>query len=1390
MIGNPLTKTETPSESQASQNACRQVTQGPRIVPHGTALLLSFLALFLFNLPANAAAESSGRKNILLLYQEAKNIPAIVEMDQSITSTIRSRLPGAIDFYPEFLDLTRFSSDSFEQEEVKYYRMKYADKRIDLIFAVGRPVLNLLMKHRAELFPETPIVFLITDKSFAESLGATPGVTGVSRKFDFNETLEVALHLHPDTQQVTVVSGTGAFDLSVEAEARGEFRNYEERVKFTYLSGLVMSDLIKELAHQPQHTIVFYLSVLQDGIGDSYTSAEGLGLIARTANAPIYGVAGTLLGNGIVGGHILDFNLLGAEGAASGLRILQGEKAEDIPISVSPNSYTFDWRELRRWGINEDKLPAGSFVSFRELSAWELYKWRIVGIVLLSLLEAVLIAGLLIERRKRKRANMALDERLGFEMMVSELSSTFINLPVSEVDKQVQVGLRRATEFLGVDLAAFSQQFHRPSVTEGESAMDEPVRKGIPSERIWPNELTRRLRIVGGVLSNALLRKEMETELREGREALHESKEELQAILDNSAAIIYIKDIEGRYCLVNRQFEKLVQLSQEHILGKTDYDLFPKEQADSFGANDNQVLKTRGPLHFEETVPQDDGLHTYVSVKVPLTARDNTYAICGISTDITEQSLAKERIRESEQRFRLMADTTPIMVWMSGTDRLCTYFNRHWLEFTGRTMEQELGNGWAQGVHPGDLERCLQIYNDSFDRRAPFEMDYLLRRADGEYRGVLDRGAPIFSSEGAFRGYIGGCIDITERKRAEKALSESEDRYRDLVEHSRDLICTHDLDGVVLSINPHAAKNLGYDQKDIIGTNIQDILAPESGDRFDVYMTTLQRDGYSSGVMVVRTRSGENRIWEYDNSLRTQGVAVPIVRGMARDVTERKLAEEKFRLAVEALPNAMVMADDQGKIVLVNTQTERLFGYNRAELLGQPVEVLIPERYRGNHPEHRADFVAEPEARSMGAGQDLYGLRKDGSEVPIEIGLNPIRTDEGILVLSSIVDITERKRAEENLRRSEALSTSVLASLSGHVAIIDREGTIVAVNTNQSARQERPKTAVNKYTISSVRTNYVEVLRRTAKSDPTARQILDGILSVVDGIRKEFSLEYSCAMPAGVQWFEMSVQPLRRREGGAVVAHLDVTNRKLAEIEAQQHRQEIAHVTRVATIGELTASLAHELNQPLTAIRSNTQAAERFLRSDTPDLNEVREILADIVADNRRASEVISRLRALMKKSELEMMNQDLSQLLRDVVKLVHSEAVIKRVFIETDLSPDLPMINGDRVQLQQVALNLIINGLEAMKDTVVEQRRLVIRTVRDAAGVVVAVRDSGTGIAQEELARIFDPFYTTKLEGMGMGLSICRTIIEAHGGRLWAENNPDRGATFSFSLPGIREGM
>jgi PAS domain S-box-containing protein len=372
--------------------------------------------------------------------------------------------------------------------------------------------------------------------------------------------------------------------------------------------------------------------------------------------------------------------------------------------------------------------------------------------------------------------------------------------------------------------------------------------------------------------------------------------------------------------------------------------------------------------------------------------------------------------------------------------------------------------------------------------------------------------------------------------------------------------------------------------------------------------------------------------------------------GVVLDITERKRAEERFRLAVEASPSAIVMINPQGEIVLVNTLTEKLFGYTREELIGKSIEILVPERFRAD----RADFFAAPQSRAMGAGRDLFARRKDGSEFQVEIGLNPIHTNEGTFVLTAIVDITERKRAESELRRN---------------------------------------------------------------------------------------------------------------------------------------RDELAHVARITTMGELAASLAHELNQPLTAILSNAQAAQRFLANNRVDVEEVREILRDIVDDNNRASEVIRRMRALVRKEELEFNSLDLTGMIREIVLLVHSDAVLHNVRVSCDFAARLPEVRGDKIQLQQVLLNLLLNAFDAMKDCSVEDREVSLRVEGGAGMIEVSVSDHGPGLTSDKLDKIFQPFFTTKREGLGMGLSISRSIIEAHGGRLWAENNNGRGATFHFTVPVAEEG-
>ena len=287
----------------------------------------------------------------------------------------------------------------------------------------------------------------------------------------------------------------------------------------------------------------------------------------------------------------------------------------------------------------------------------------------------------------------------------------------------------------------------------------------------------------------------------------------------------------------------------------------------------------------------------------------------------------------------------------------------------------------------------------------------------------------------------------------------------------------------------------------------------------------------------------------------------------------------------------------------------------------------------------------------------------------------------------------------------------------------------------------------------------------------------------------EYETEYRLVFPDGqLRWiaarghveFNGDGQPVQMR--GAAV---DITKRKQAEEQAARHRKEVAHLSRVTMLGELSGSIAHELNLPLGAILSNAQAAQRILANGA-DIAEVREILNEIVSEDKRAGEVIHRLRQWLKNGEVQQHSLHINEVVEDVLRLMRSDLINQKVTVDTDLAGNLPVITGDAVQLQQVLLNLLVNACEAMSNCAIRERRLVIRTATENASsaVIVSVTDRGGSIPREKMEQIFEPFVTTKEKGMGLGLSVCRTIIAAHRGKLWATNNADRGATLYFSLP------
>jgi PAS domain S-box-containing protein len=365
-------------------------------------LFVLIVALLVPAAPVAAGAEMP--KRVLILSSEDPNLPAITILTQAIRSTLMNGSPGRVQFYNEAQDNFRILNEKYEEEMVGFLRRKYEGEKIDLIFALAVPALKFLLKHQSELFPDTPIIFFVHDEREVAGLNLGPNVTGVWGKAELSPTLDIALALHPATQRVVVVTGNAYQDKFWMAEAQKEFRAYESRVEFTYLTNITIQELRRKLASLPKQSIVIYLSFQSDSANNSYSAPEGLSFVAPSSSDPIYGVTQTEFGHGIVGGSLLSYEVLGTRAAELGLRIMAGESPRNIPTQTVPSVAMFDWRELRRWGISEQNLPPGSIVRFKELTNWQYYKWHIVGTVSLCILEALLIMWLLVSLARRRKA--------------------------------------------------------------------------------------------------------------------------------------------------------------------------------------------------------------------------------------------------------------------------------------------------------------------------------------------------------------------------------------------------------------------------------------------------------------------------------------------------------------------------------------------------------------------------------------------------------------------------------------------------------------------------------------------------------------------------------------------------------------------------------------------------------------------------------------------------------------------------------------------------------------------------------------------------------------------------------------------------------------------------
>lgn len=697
--------------------------RGPHsLTEHWLSRVLVVAFVFAVCCPVSFAQDSPHPREVLVLYSFSD--PRLFDPQGSLKAAVRSQVQTPVDFEVEYLETQRFEDPGYEQSLSEMLRHSLESKRLDVVVVNGYPALRFAETHRDEIFPGIPIVFFSVYPGRIRGQKLPPGVTGVTESEDVRGSLELAFRLHPDTENVALVTGTTEFERYWQGVFHDEFLAFKNKANLIDLVGLPTDQLLRQALSLPAHTVVFFqispLFSQQPALG----TYETLAMISQ--QVPTYCIfEGYCVDHGAIGGSFPDGTEQTAKTAAVVSRILLGDKPEDIPVVHDSGARpVVDWRQLRRWNIPESALPVGSLVLYREPTPWERYRKTIVGIVALLVFQALLICGLLWQRANRRKVQRSLTERLAFESLVSDLSTTFINLPQEQVGANVETSLGRIAEFLGMDritLHEFSEDRVQLMVTifwRADGANTVPGSVEV-SRFPWFSDPLLRGKVVLVTDSNAL------------PEEASAEREYLRKLDAKSIAAVPLK-------------------AGGEVFGSI-----------SFSTTKRRVLWT-------EDLVQQLGILAEIFSNALKRKRTNE-ALLASNAELKKSEAV---LRESEERFRLVANSAPVLIWMSNADKQRIFFSQAWLEFTGRLMEQEVKDGWAAGVHPDDRDLCLRIYSGAMDARVNFEMEYRLRRSDGKYRLIVDIGVPRFDPDGIFLGHIGSCMDITERKLTEEKLEE------------------------------------------------------------------------------------------------------------------------------------------------------------------------------------------------------------------------------------------------------------------------------------------------------------------------------------------------------------------------------------------------------------------------------------------------------------------------------------------------------------------------------------------------------------------------------------------------------------------------------------------
>jgi PAS domain S-box-containing protein len=1297
--------------------------------------------------------------------------PGFAEVDQAVLGGLQNS-PYQIELYHESLQVTFFPDEVSQRRLREGLIAKYSERKPDLIIAAGSASLKFIAESPESFIRDTPIIFCAVGE-VPDRLNSHIHFTGVLAKLHPAETLSAALRLFPGTKHVLVVGGMGKFDEQWEGVAKQAFQNYESKLEFTYLTDLAMPVLLERLRQLPSNTIVYHTSFTQDVTGERFIdSAQAVPLEAGAANAPIFVMDDVDLRAGTVGGDLVNWANDGHVAADMAVRILNGEKPEDIPVVMSNHAYMFDWRALKRWGLKVSDLPPGSIVLNREPSIWEIYKRYIVAGVLLLIVQAVIIFALLWQRSKRRKVEKDLvrtNERLHLAMESGKSVGWSLDIKSGQTiwfgDLSTMFGMNAET-FVGQ-----VEDFYRYIHPEDRQRVWEAVSKSRQNHEpycaefrvLWPDGTIRWVddrgeheytkngepQRIAGMAVDITDRKQME-------EAVRKSEEKFsKAFRESPVAFTLTSTNDHRYIEVNETFQRLSGWKRGEVIGRTPLDI-------EIWADPNQriefikrLLAERSVRDLEAKFRTKDGRIRAGLGSGELIELNGEQCALFVFADITEVKQAEEVRRLSEQRFSQFFSTLPEYCYMTSSTGDVLDVNPAACEALGYTKEELLGKPLSGLYAP---ESALKLVNllEKWKRTGKlYNEEMVVLTKEGVKRTVLLNAGAVKDSQGNIIYVASVQTDITERKEILLKLRESQDRVKGIVESAMDAIIAVDEEQQIIIFNAAAEKMFGCRVQDAIGSSINRFIPERFPAAHEVDIRRFGETGVPNraawGTLCGLRSTGEEFPIEASISQAEAG-GKKLFTVIIRDITERKQAEEaRFRHAaiVESSDDAIISLDLGGVIRSWNIGAQRMYGYTELEALGQPMTIIIPPELR----EEQEKLLQRLKTGARIVHYDTVRRAKDGTRIDVSLTISPLRDSAGkIFGVAKIArNITLSKKAEAALRESEerfrlvANAAPVMIWMSGPDKLCTYFNQPWLEFTGRSIRAELGN----------------------GWAENVHPEDLDGCLknynNAFDG-RKQFKMEYRLRRHDGeYRWILDLGVPRFQRDGsfaGYIGTCIDVTDRKLAEesvanmggklIEA--HEQERTWIAR---------ELHDDINQRITLALLNLERVQvdssPLAPAITQRLTEIKEHLTSVASD-------LQALSHRLHSSKLEYLG--LVTAAGSFCGELSEEHGVEIAFHSESIPKDLPL---------EIALCFFRVLQESLQNAVKHSgsKHFEVWLKGSPNEIELTVRDPGLGFDVEEAIR-----------GRGLGLTSMKERLKLVHGRLSIESRLAQGTTIRATMP------